>query len=83
MLKISVSGKDIDLGYHQKKNEDPLVIKYFSSVFLATSFLLKTKMNKKNTACGFMEIHFLKQLLCIIIVSSYIACKVPHLLILK
>ena len=51
MLKISVSGKDIDLGYHQKKNEDPLVIKYFSSVFLATSFLLKTKMNKKNTAC--------------------------------
>lgn len=80
MLKISVSGKDIDLSYHQKKNEDSLVIKYFSRIFLAASFLL---LKKKDTACGFMEIYFLKQLFCIIIVSSYIGCKIPHFLILK
>lgn len=81
MLKISLSGKYIDLSYHQKNNEDSLAIKDFSSIFLTTSFFLKKK--KKITACGFMEIYFLKQLLCIIIVFSYIACNVPHLLIPK
>ena len=43
MLKISLSGKYIDLSYHQKNNEDSLAIKDFSSIFLNTSFFLKKK----------------------------------------
>ena len=35
MLKISLSGKDAHLVYHQTDNEESLGIKYFSSIFLA------------------------------------------------
>ena len=75
MLKISLSGKDTNLMYHQKDNKDSLVIKYFSSIVLAYLTFCKKK-KKKIAACGFMEIYFLKWLLCIIIISLYIAYKV-------